>query len=613
MEKAAKQENDLHKRNSKKESKKAENSSQTSNTQNAQNANNQENQGGGFSMVKYMCIAFLVMQVGGSFYQMYFLFNPPIELNVQDDPYKYVNFFKENQPFNLTVNLLDPQLRFYKKIWEEPFMTYNYSDKYPITKEIQLEIPKQIWKNNETFYIQGELSAPNFYYGIHREKPIEVKKTQPKNSQGHQVVDEDEENSNYGKSKRYYSEQVTKRILKMRSDPIPLVKHERAFEIIEKNLMESDLEPGNLLKFSDDKTIYPYLKSLIYVTMVHDGHGYYDNEFVAKNMGMYFRDRYELYYSPYFYMNDFWTLKRHLTRITQNSTNLNMTLVFNMISPGKLIFTNAMKMYEAYPGVLDEFKEILSDANIYLLIITMIVTTLHTILDMLSVKNEIQFWLNNKSFKGISVKSVFVQILFDVIIFLYVWDNSKDSSTYILITMGISIAMDVWKVTRVCSFKLIPKFPFIGITYQSDYTQSKTDDYDATAIKFMSMLLFPCFIAYSVYSFMYKPHKGFYSYIVGTLAGGVYLFGFILMTPQLYINYKLKSVTHLPWRALFYKFLNTIIDDLFSFIIKMPMMHRIACFRDDVIFVIYVYQRWAYKVDKSRTDEPESGQVEKTE
>lgn len=30
--------------------------------------------------------------------------------------------------------------------------------------------------------------------------------------------------------------------------------------------------------------------------------------------------------------------------------------------------------------------------------------------------------------------------------------------------------------------------------------------------------------------------------------GAVYMFGFILMCPQLYLNYKLKSVAHLPWR-----------------------------------------------------------------
>ena len=39
------------------------------------------------------------------------------------------------------------------------------------------------------------------------------------------------------------------------------------------------------------------------------------------------------------------------------------------------------------------------------------------------------------------------------------------------------------------------------------------------------------------------------------------------------------------------------------FVIKMPTMHRLSCFRDDVIFLIYCYQRWAYRVDKSRLNE----------
>ena len=85
--------------------------------------------------------------------------------------------------------------------------------------------------------------------------------------------------------------------------------------------------------------------------------------------------------------------------------------------------------------------------------------------------------------------------------------------------------------------------------------------------------------------------------------GCVYTFGFIMMTPQLFINYKLKSVAHLPWRAMVYKFLNTIIDDLFAFVIKMPTLHRLSVFRDDLIFLIYLYQRWAYRVDKKRANE----------
>ena len=56
-----------------------------------------------------------------------------------------------------------------------------------------------------------------------------------------------------------------------------------------------------------------------------------------------------------------------------------------------------------------------------------------------------------------------------------------------------------------------------------------------------------------------------------------------MMTPQLFINYKLKSVAHLPWRMLTYKALNTFIDDLFAFVIKMPTLYRLGCFRDGKI------------------------------
>lgn len=31
-------------------------------------------------------------------------------------------------------------------------------------------------------------------------------------------------------------------------------------------------------------------------------------------------------------------------------------------------------------------------------------------------------------------------------------------------------------------------------------------------------------------------------------------------------------------------------DDFFAFIIRMPLMHRLACFRDDVVFLILLYQ-----------------------
>jgi hypothetical protein len=59
----------------------------------------------------------------------------------------------------------------------------------------------------------------------------------------------------------------------------------------------------------------------------------------------------------------------------------------------------------------------------------------------------------------------------------------------------------------------------------------------------------------------------------------------------------------MPGKAMAYKFLNTFIDDLFAFTVKMPWLHRLATLRDDVIFFIWLYQSWKYKVDFKRVNE----------
>lgn len=58
-----------------------------------------------------------------------------------------------------------------------------------------------------------------------------------------------------------------------------------------------------------------------------------------------------------------------------------------------------------------------------------------------------------------------------------------------------------------------------------------------------------------------------------------------------------------PLQTFMYKALNTFVDDLFAFIIRMPTMHRLSCLRDDLVFLVYLYQRWQYGVDTTRANE----------
>jgi hypothetical protein len=197
---------------------------------------------------------------------------------------------------------------------------------------------------------------------------------------------------------------------------------------------------------------------------------------------------------------------------------------------------------------------------------------------------DIQFWRNKKSLEGLSVNSVLFGCFTSLIVLLYVLDN--DTNTVVKISVGIGLLIDLWKVPKVLNISIDYERKLLGLVprpvfiYKTSYVQSHTDDYDRLAFKYLSWILFPLVIGYAVYSLIYVEHKSWYSFVLSMIYGFLLTFGFIMMTPQLFINYKLKSVAHLPWRMMTYKALNTFIDDIFAFVIKMPTMYRIGCFRD---------------------------------
>lgn len=105
--------------------------------------------------------------------------------------------------------------------------------------------------------------------------------------------------------------------------------------------------------------------------------------------------------------------------------------------------------------------------------------------------------------------------------------------------------------------------------------EEDTKKFDAESMKYLSYILYPLCACAAIYSLIYEPQKRFefliyfynyflilmkyyilyswYSWVIKSLVNGVYAFGFLFMLPQLFINYRLKSVAHLPWKTFMYK------------------------------------------------------------
>ncbi|KAK9812617.1 hypothetical protein WJX72_000698 [[Myrmecia] bisecta] len=359
------------------------------------------------------------------------------------------------------------------------------------------------------------------------------------------------------------------------------------------------------------REIVSFLKPNITISLVDDFQAYKRGGIPPQIVDFMDLDEASMTYSPTVFFNEFWLLRDHLVPLNETVSEVKLHFFVNSIGLWKwTIMTqmeqsfNMQKNFGAMAdGESDEFKRVLIEGNPYLLALTFAVSLLHSVFDMLAFKNDIGFWKNKKSVEGLSVRTILINCFCQLVIFLYLLDN--ETSMVVLGSAGIGTLIEFWKVTKAMDVSIdrTGAFPRLRFKDKAGYDASNTRQHDKQAMVYLSYALYPLVIGYAVYALVYETHRSWYSWILNSLVGAVYTFGFILMCPQLYLNYKLQSVAHLPWRQMTYKFLNTIIDDLFAFVIKMPTLHRLSVFRDDLVFAVYLYQRWAYRVDKKRPNE----------
>ncbi|XP_015248258.1 PREDICTED: cleft lip and palate transmembrane protein 1-like protein [Cyprinodon variegatus] len=352
-------------------------------------------------------------------------------------------------------------------------------------------------------------------------------------------------------------------------------------------------------------------RSRLTLNIVGD-HFLFDREYLPSDVHRYlrvFQNGKKMVYLPLLFVDELSNRVKDLVEINSTSTELPLTVSYDSISLGRLRFwihmqdaVYSLQQFGFTEKDADEIKGIFVDTNLYFLALTFFVAAFHLLFDFLAFKNDISFWKQKKSMVGMSSKAVLWRCFSTIVIFLYLFD--EQTSLLVLIPAGIGSIIEVWKVKKAFKIQVVwkggkPTFVFGKL----DESERRTEEYDTLAMKYLSYLLYPLCIGGAVYALVFLRYKSWYSWLINSLVNGVYAFGFLFMLPQLFVNYKLKSVAHLPWKAFMYKAFNTFIDDVFAFIITMPTSHRLACFRDDVVFLIYLYQRWLYPVDRTRVNE----------
>lgn len=278
------------------------------------------------------------------------------------------------------------------------------------------------------------------------------------------------------------------------------------------------------------------------------------------------------WYYPILFVNTFWQLRDHMTELNSTVKELPLHITLTNMNNWKMSLyasiDEGMKQNQrqaASGGPMpaggdgsefEEFKRVLVDTNIYLLSTTAIVSVLHMIFEMLAFKSDISHWRNKKDNVGISVRTILANVFMQAVIFLYLMDNSDGTSWMILFGQGMGILLEAWKITKTVDVRIRAAdegslLPY-KITFEDKHklseTEEKTKEYDEIAFRYLYLVAIPLLGAYAVYSLVYDTHKSWYSFVITTLVGSVYAYGFLMMVPSLYINYRLKvtAYTHLP-------------------------------------------------------------------
>ncbi|XP_035987020.1 cleft lip and palate transmembrane protein 1-like protein isoform X1 [Fundulus heteroclitus] len=302
-------------------------------------------------------------------------------------------------------------------------------------------------------------------------------------------------------------------------------------------------------------------------------------------------------YLPLLLVNELSCRVRDLVEINSSSVQLPLTVSYEGISLRTFRFwihlhdvVYSLRQFGFTEENIDEIKETLIGSNLYLLVLTALITSLQLICEFLALKNDISSWRKKKSMAGMSRKSVLWRCLGTLLVFLHLLE---ETSLLVLLPVGLGACVEVWKVFKVFKIHLSRRF----YTNKLDEEERKTAEYDAQASRYLSYLVCPLCISGAVFSLGYLRQKNYYSWLVNTLVTGVYALGFLSMAPQLFINHKLKSVSHLQGAVLMYRGVNTLVSDLcscasfFSSSVPFTSSHQLSCFRDELLFLLYLYQR----------------------
>lgn len=234
----------------------------------------------------------------------------------------------------------------------------------------------------------------------------------------------------------------------------------QVLKAIKRNLLYDPVPPPEDLSMKKRSRILPYWAPRLAIFVVTDELVYpaldqnYMNEIVLWHLQQQNAiDHQQSTYKPLLYIDELGTLSKDMLDI--NSTATVLPLKISLAPLGTTRFHWMVQMYYSIQmhkemgtpeSEMEDVRRMFVETNSWLLVVTITVSLLHVILDLLAFKNDVYFWRDLQSTKGISVRAIAVEFVMEFVVLLYLFDN--DTSYLVLFTVFGTLVVDLWKLVR---------------------------------------------------------------------------------------------------------------------------------------------------------------------
>ena len=163
---------------------------------------------------------------------------------------------------------------------------------------------------------------------------------------------------------------------------------------------------------------------------------------------------------------------------------------------------------------MEEVRRMFAETDSRLLVVTVVVSIVHLLFDVLAFGHDIRFWRGLKSTKGVSVRTIGIGLVMEVIVFLYLWDSG--TSVLVLFTVGGSVLVNLWKLWHA---RTLHRTATVKASSSQDDDvemdeEEMSSEFDAIASRYMVMLLGPPIVGYAAFSLIYMQQMSWQSWML---------------------------------------------------------------------------------------------------